>query len=492
MADNGTLVRNQYSETVDPTQPFPIDSVEAQQLVSTSETLTYNGKAAAAAITVNATETKAIVSIEGDQVASYWGLEKNKVYTAYFEGKKNDSWWLQSVTETAGSADFVVYDPNKDLESLFESLTTTVKRFVAKLTDTSGNVLYGWVFGVAEATDVYTFTVANDRVTETQDWVGTLASFTHTSLEKVEIFKYRSSLTFGTGTTLTEEVICPVEYSKNWQKPLEYAESLTNGQYFVDYMRGRIIGKKADATASETITYNIWSAIASGGTVVASDVNVAKVGGVAVAVDDSAMAATPPILPVGGEYRAAPTTYADGDAAVLQTDVNGQLKVAISSDIEIGAVELKDGTTDARQAVKVDNATATATPTVALVGAIYKDAVDTYDDNDASPLHVDVNGNLKVSTEGEGNAPQAYGQDAAGDNAYTTVVTTTADRHHMSVSVETHPAIISIDSGTTNHYYIPAGTTWVFDNILIASGATIQGKNGTGGSNYVNLSISVW
>jgi len=91
-----------------------------------------------------------------------------------------------------------------------------------------------------------------------------------------------------------------------------------------------------------------------------------------------------------------------------------------------------------------------------------------------------------------GYAPQAYGQDVAGDNAYTTVVTAGADRHHMSVSVETFPAIISIDSGTTDHYYIPAGTTWVFDNILIANAATIQGKNGTAGSNYVNLSISVW
>ena len=424
MADNGTLVRNQYSETVDPTQPFPIDSVEAQQLVSTSETLTYNGKAAAAAITVNATETKAIVSIEGDQVASYWGLEKNKVYTAYFEGKKNDSWWLQSVTETAGSADFVVYDPNKDLESLFESLTTTVKRFVAKLTDTSGNVLYGWVFGVVDAADVYTFTVANNRVTETQDWVGTLASFTHTSLEKVEIFKYRSSLTFGTGTTLTEEVICPVEYSKNWQKPLEYAESLSNGQYFVDYMRGRIIGKKADATASETITYNIWSAIASGGTVVGTDVNVKQVGGVAVAVDDSAMAATPPILPVGAEYRASATTYADGDATVLQSDINGR---------------------------------------------------------------------ILVNTEAQGNLPQAYGIDAAGTDAYTTVVTATADRHHIVISLQgANDAIVSLNSGTTEHFYIPANTSWVFDDVLIANGATVQGKNAVGGSNYTNLAITIY
>ena len=63
-------------------------------------------------------------------------------------------------------------------------------------------------------------------------------------------------------------------------------------------------------------------------------------------------------------------------------------------DIQIGAVELKDSTTDARQTIRVDNATATATPTVAIGGAIYKDALDTYADNDASPLHTDVNGRL--------------------------------------------------------------------------------------------------
>lgn len=47
----------------------------------------------------------------------------------------------------------------------------------------------------------------------------------------------------------------------------------------------------------------------------------------AYAIDDSAMPATPSILPVGGEYRSSATTYTDGDATVLQTDVNGNLKV---------------------------------------------------------------------------------------------------------------------------------------------------------------------
>jgi len=292
-----TKLRNQYGETIDPTQPLPVDTVEAQQVVSKSETLTYNGKAAAGAITINSTGLKAISSIEGDQVGSFWGLDKNRVYTAYSAGStKATDFWVTSLTETAGSAAVVIYDPNKDLEEMFESVTGTVKRFVLKATDTTGATLYGWIFGVADSSDSYTIDIVDNRLTETQDWVGTLGSFDNTSIEKIEIFHYNSSLVFGTGTTLTEEVMCPVEYSKNWAKQLEYAEGLSDGQYFVDYMRGRIIGVKADATASETITYNIWSALASGGTTIASNVNLDQVGGTAITLGQKAMAASLPVV----------------------------------------------------------------------------------------------------------------------------------------------------------------------------------------------------
>jgi len=277
---NGYRLRSSQGDTIDPRQPLPVDTVEGQALVSKSETITYNGKAAAGAVTINATTIKPIVSMEGDQVASYWGNEINRVYTAYidtFAQTKGEKNWVLSLTETNGSADVVVYDPNKDLEELFESLTTTVKRFILKATDTDGATLYGWIFGVVDATDSYTFTIANNRLTETQNWVGTLASFDNTSIEKIEIFRYNTPVAYTTGTTLTEEVPCPREYSKNWENPLVYAEGLDDGQYFVDYMRGRIIGVKADNTASETITYSVWSALATTST--SSEVDITKVGG---------------------------------------------------------------------------------------------------------------------------------------------------------------------------------------------------------------------
>lgn len=51
------------------------------------------------------------------------------------------------------------------------------------------------------------------------------------------------------------------------------------------------------------------------------------------AVDDSAMPATPNIVPVGGEYRASATTYTDGDATVDQSDANGNKKVTLATQI---------------------------------------------------------------------------------------------------------------------------------------------------------------
>ena len=118
------------------------------------------------------------------------------------------------------------------------------------------------------------------------------------------------------------------------------------------------------------------------------------------------------------EYTLSQRSEEDLEKAKFTTDGSGNVAVRTTAvleagDIEIGAVELKDGTTDARQAVKVDNATAGATPTVALQGGIYKATPDTYDDNDAVPLHFDVNGNLLTS----GIAPTVFRSTAVDETA---------------------------------------------------------------------------
>jgi hypothetical protein len=83
-------------------------------------------------------------------------------------------------------------------------------------------------------------------------------------------------------------------------------------------------------------------------------------------------------LAVFGKYQAAPTTYTDGDAAPVLLDANG--RIVLSSDIEIGAVELKDGTSDARAVISGtdgvlvnlgtnNDVTVTGTVTATVVGA---------------------------------------------------------------------------------------------------------------------------
>lgn len=64
------------------------------------------------------------------------------------------------------------------------------------------------------------------------------------------------------------------------------------------------------------------------------------------ATDDTAMPATPLVVPVAGEYRNSATTYTDGDATVLQSDVNGYLKVNVAAGGTSGT-QYTEGDTDA-------------------------------------------------------------------------------------------------------------------------------------------------
>lgn len=90
--------------------------------------------------------------------------------------------------------------------------------------------------------------------------------------------------------------------------------------------------------------------------------------------------------------------------------------------------------------------------------------------------------------------PQAYGIDAAGSDTYTTIVTPSVyDYNHMYVSVQgTNDAIISMDGGVTDHFYIPAGTVILFDSLKMDDGVAIQAKNASAGSNYTSLAITIW
>lgn len=86
---------------------------------------------------------------------------------------------------------------------------------------------------------------------------------------------------------------------------------------------------------------------------------------------------------------------------------------------------------------------------------------------------------------------EASGDD---DNLYNTIMTSPArECNHMHVAVGNGGVRLSLDGGTTIHYYIPANTERVFDGLVIPSGATIQAKKYVdAGIVSTNLAISIW
>lgn len=85
------------------------------------------------------------------------------------------------------------------------------------------------------------------------------------------------------------------------------------------------------------------------------------------------------------------------------------------------------------------------------------------------------------------------GEDATGANAYATVVTAPSrPTYFLHIAVGMFGAVISLDGGTTDHFFIPANVERQFQYLRIAPDAVIQGRNLVPGSNYTNLRISVW
>ena len=112
-------------------------------------------------------------------------------------------------------------------------------------------------------------------------------------------------------------------------------------------------------------------------------------------------------LLVGGLYQVTPQAVTDGKVAPFQIDINGNMKVSMSSDIQIGAVEIKNGASDARALVVV--ATSDSAPNLDATNLLgvhsllsaRKDATTTIgltaEDSTHNALHVAI-------TDGEGVA----------------------------------------------------------------------------------------
>ena len=220
-----------------------VDNLQAKKLVETTDTMNIiNGvKDAAGSTCIVGLEYSPVYDKEG-LVGCFWGDYKNLQWAAH---------WTSAV-ETDGAAEVVVTDLSNDLEKLFEGNATA--RYVAKITDSAGRTLYGWIGPVAVAGNVYTFDIFSEPALSNQNWFqqdGT--AFDATKKHNIEIYRYTSSVALGSADTFTEEVA----YAED--DKLDDAHkflALTNGQYMIDYKNGRFLGRKANADDTETITYN--------------------------------------------------------------------------------------------------------------------------------------------------------------------------------------------------------------------------------------------
>lgn len=310
-----------------------------------------------------------ILSLAGDKVGSHW--------------RNNPVWGVRtpvktlSVTETALSAAFTVYDPTNNLEQLFEGVGTG--RFLARLTTNGGQEIYGYIGGVSVSNNVYTFTVFNGPALGTQSWIGTIPG-SGAAIRELTIFRNESSLAFTTGTVLTREVPWAFAVTEE-QSVMDLLASLSNGDYAVDYARGKIYYKKATPATSDTVTYLTYGG--SGGPT--PDVNLAQVNGntvgagagaitngtlrVTIANDDP-LAQTiytddTPFVPASGKGmvmfaeadETSPDPVDEGDAGALRMTLTRFLKVSLG-DLLSG----EDQTNNVMQTVDKPLSVSTYTP----------------------------------------------------------------------------------------------------------------------------------
>ena len=228
---------------VSPVNPKPVKDM-AGSMQSNSYSRTVDFVVGAAGFTGVASLKAPILNLDGSKTGSHW--LKNPVWghRAVVKSVK--------VTETAGSAEVQVYDSSNDLEHLFEGVGTA--RFLIRLTTEDGNEIYGYIGGVAESSDTYTFDIYDTAALGTQDWIGTLPA--GGSIRKVEIFSNQTSLVWTTGTVLTNEV--PWNFVASEEKNvMDLFASMSKGDYAVDYTNGKIYYKKATTGTSDIASYNI-------------------------------------------------------------------------------------------------------------------------------------------------------------------------------------------------------------------------------------------
>jgi hypothetical protein len=142
-----------------------------------------------------------------------------------------------------------------------------------------------------------------------------------------------SSLTWTTNTVLPKKYMkeclkSPIEDPSN-KELCEIAYEIcsrftTNGEWCLDHRTGLIFGKKATTGTSDTAAYKVQTQTTGGGTVITDSINIAKVAGATVGLDDAAYGVgTAGVLPSGFLADEASTDSVDeGDLGAARMTLN--------------------------------------------------------------------------------------------------------------------------------------------------------------------------
>ena len=123
-----------------------------------------------------------------------------------------------------------------------------------------------------------------------------------------------------------------------------------------------------------------------------------------------------------------------------------------------------------------------------------KESVDAVAAALASPAQEDGNlAGVKANSDALASGLPTLGMDATGQDAHAKVLDCPARvTHHLMAFAETNGAVLSLDGGTTDHVYVPAGGGVALDGLAIPAEAEVHAKNAAAGSNYANLRVLVW
>lgn len=131
----------------------------------------------------------------------------------------------------------------------------------------------------------------------------------------------------------------------------------------------------------------------------------------------------------------------------------------IAGDVELGAVEIKDGTDDTRLNVATDDSNLVATPAILPVGGEYRASNTTYTDGDATIAQTDANGFWKVREQYAPGYENNTTNKANVEHNYTYSAVATADVQIKGSAGFLHTVTISCNDAAPT-----AGSLIIYDN----------------------------